>query len=348
MREQIGRAPEQPHLARCHLLLEEIGDGVEVGNGLGKRGAFRRGVDIVEGEEGHIEQAKQLESDIGLGARHRHRIRAMMPGPQERLATKGIAAGPAERVPVTDGETQVILEPLPTTVMEQILAGLVPGLPQDLRDRILDRAEGVPLYAVETVRMLLDRGLLVQDGPAYRPTGAIDSLEVPETLHALIAARLDGLQADERRLLQDGAVLGKTFTKLGLEALTGVPDEELEPLLAGLLRKEILSIQADPRSPERGQYSFLQDIVKHVAYETISKKERKAKHLAAARFLSSVSSAEEDEIVEVVASHYLDAYAAAPEDADAEEIRSKAREMLVRAGERASSLAANLEAQKAK
>ena len=114
MREQIGRAPEQPHLARCHLLLEEIGDGVEVGNGLGKRGAFRRGVDIVEGEEGHIEQAKQLESDIGLGARHRHRIRAMMPGPQERLATKGIAAGPAERVPVTDGETQVILEPLPT------------------------------------------------------------------------------------------------------------------------------------------------------------------------------------------------------------------------------------------
>ena len=118
-------------------------------------------------------------------------------------------------------------------------------------------------------------------------------------------------------------------------------------MLAGLLRKEILSIQADPRSPERGQYSFLQDIVKHVAYETISKKERKAKHLAAAQFLVGVPSAEEDEIVEVIAAHYLDAYAAAPDDGDAEEIRAKAREMLVRAGERAASLGADLEAQRA-
>ena len=81
------------------------------------------------------------------------------------------------------------------------------------------------------------------------------------------------------------------------------------------MRKEILSVQADPRSPERGQYAFLQDIVKHVAYETISKKERKTKHLAAAQFLSSVWSAEEDEIVEVVAAHYLDAYQAGPDDA---------------------------------
>src|SRR6266542_4703833 len=81
---------------------------------------------------------------------------------------------------------------------------------------LLARAEGVPLYAVETVRMLLDRGLLVREGAVYRPVGEIGSLEVPETLHALIAARLDGLSAEERRLLQDGAVLGKTFTPAGL------------------------------------------------------------------------------------------------------------------------------------
>ncbi|MDP9298469.1 MAG: hypothetical protein M3O98_07355 [Actinomycetota bacterium] len=195
--------------------------------------------------------------------------------------------------------------------------------------------------------MLLDRGLLVREGNVYRPTGPIETLEVPETLHALIAARLDSLAPEERRVVQDGAVLGKTFTKLGLSNLTGLPEAELAPLLASLLRKEVLSIQADPRSPERGQYSFLQDIVKHVAYETISRKGRKAKHLAAARFLSSVWSAEEDEIVDVVAAHYLDAYEAAPGDPDAEEIRSKAREMLVRAAERAASLAANLEAQRA-
>ncbi len=243
--------------------------------------------------------------------------------------------------------TQLYLEPLSPEVMSDLLTGLVPGLPDDLRERILERAEGVPLYAVETVRMLLDRGLLTREGNTYRPTGLVETLEVPETLHALVAARLDGLTTEERRLVQDGSVLGKTFNKQGLVALTGLADDELEPLLASLLRKEILSVQADPRSPERGQYAFLQDIVKRVAYETLSKKDRKTRHLAAAEFLAAAWSAEEDEIVEVVAAHYLDAYDAAPDAPDAEEIRGKAREMLVRAGERAASLAASAEAQRA-
>ena len=238
------------------------------------------------------------------------------------------------------------LEPLAPQAMDELLTGLVPGLPQELREDILERAEGIPLYAVETVRMLLDRGLLEQAGNVYRPTGPIEALDVPETLQALIAARLDGLTPEQRRLAQDGAVLGKTFTKQGLSAVTGMPEEELEPLLASLLRKEVLSIQADPRSPERGQYAFLQDIVKRVAYETLSRRDRKAKHLAAAHFLASTWGAEEDEIAEVVATHYLDAYEAVPDDPDAEEIRAHAREMLVRAGDRAASLAANAEAQR--
>ncbi len=58
----------------------------------------------------------------------------------------------------------IYLEPLSEQAMQDLLAGLVPGLPEELRARILARAEGVPLYAVETVRMLLDRGLLVQEG----------------------------------------------------------------------------------------------------------------------------------------------------------------------------------------
>ena len=242
--------------------------------------------------------------------------------------------------------TSLYLEPLPAQAMEELLSGLVPGLPEELRGRILERAEGVPLYAVETVRMLLDRALLTQEGDVYRPTGPVETLAVPETLHALIAARLDSLSADERRLVQDGSVLGKTFTRQALVELTGRAEEELEPLLASLLRKEIVAVQADSRSPERGQYAFLQDIVRHVAYETLSRKERKAKHLAAAMFLTSVWSAEEDEIAEVVAAHYLDAYGAAPDDPDAGEIREKARTMLVRAAERAASLGATVEAQR--
>ena len=65
--------------------------------------------------------------------------------------------------------SSLYLEPLSPEAMEELLDGLVPGLPADAREQILARAEGVPLYAVETVRMLLDRGLLVQEGPVYTP-----------------------------------------------------------------------------------------------------------------------------------------------------------------------------------
>ncbi|MHB8471172.1 MAG: ATP-binding protein, partial [Gaiellaceae bacterium] len=241
--------------------------------------------------------------------------------------------------------TSLYLEPLSAAAMEELLTGLVPGLPAHMRERILARAEGVPLYAVETVRMLLDRGLIAQEGPIYRPIGEIGELEVPETLHALIAARLDGLSVEERRLLQDGAVLGKTFMRDGLGAVSGIAADALEPLLASLVRKEVLGLQADARSPERGQYGFLQDIVRHVAYETLSKHERRTRHLAAADHLQT-SYPDDGEIAEVIASHYLDAYEVNPEAADAAEVRDKARVALVRAAERAESLAAAGEAQR--
>ena len=242
--------------------------------------------------------------------------------------------------------TPVSLEALPEEPMRELLSGLVPGLPEDTGAQILERAQGVPLYAVETVRMLLDRGLLRQEGNVYRPTGPIEKLEVPETLHALIAARLDGLTPEERRVVQDGAVLGKTFFKEGLARVSGLLESKVEEILSSLVRKEVLSVQADPRSPERGQYGFLQDLLKTVAYETLSKHDRKAKHLAAAAFIEATSAADEDEIVEVLASHYLRAYEAVPEADDAAQYKARARDMLGKAGERAASLAANVEAQR--
>ena len=244
----------------------------------------------------------------------------------------------------TRNYTSIFLEPLSKSAMDELLGGLAPGLPHELTTQILDRAEGIPLYAVETVRMLLDRGALVQEGSVYRPTGTIEALEVPETLHALIAARLDGLSSDERRVLQDGAVLGKTFTRQAVAFLSGLSETELEPILASLTRKEVLGVQADPRSPEHGQFGFLQDLLRRVAYETLSRGDRKAKHLAAAAYLEDAWG--EHEVVEVVASHYLDAYEAAPEAADASEIRAKAGEQLARAGERAASLGASEEGER--
>jgi class 3 adenylate cyclase/tetratricopeptide (TPR) repeat protein len=238
--------------------------------------------------------------------------------------------------------TSLYLEPLSQQAMEELLVGLVPGLPPGLRSQIFARAEGVPLYAVETVRMLLDRGLLVEDGSAYKVVGEVETLEVPETLHALIAARLDGLALDERRLLGDAAVLGKTFTPQALSALSGLGGDALDALLTAMVRREVLGLQSDPRSPEQGQYTFLQDLLRHVAYETLPKRERREKHLAAAEHLSATLG--DDEVAEVIASHLLGAYRLDPDSPDAARLKDRAREALLRAGERAQSLGASTEA----
>jgi len=240
--------------------------------------------------------------------------------------------------------TSIYLEPLSEQAMEELLMGLVPGLPPSLCKQILERAEGVPLYAVETVRMLLDRGLLVEDGSAYEVVGEVETLEIPETLHALIAARLDGLSPDERRLLGDAAVLGKTFTPQALGLLSGLERDRLEELLNAMVRREVLGLQSDPRSPEQGQYTFLQDLLRQVAYETLPKRERREKHLAAAEHLSAALG--EEEVAEVVASHLLDAFRLDPTATDAEALRARAHLAFLRAGERAASLGASSEAQR--
>jgi tetratricopeptide (TPR) repeat protein len=238
------------------------------------------------------------------------------------------------------GVSTMYLEPLRREDMEQLLDGLVPGLPDPVRQAILDRAEGVPLYAMETVRMLLDRGLLIQEESAYRPAGPIEELAVPESLHALIAARLDGLPPEERALLQDASVIGKTFSVGAASAVSGRDEASLESNLVSLVRKEVLGVQADPRSPERGQYAFLQDLVRRVAYETLSKRDRKARHLAMAAYFERHWAGEEQEIAEVLASHYLEAHGAAPDAPDAADIKARARDALIRAGTRSESLAA--------
>jgi tetratricopeptide (TPR) repeat protein len=117
-------------------------------------------------------------------------------------------------------------------------------------------------------------------------------------------------------------------------------------MLAELVRKEVLSVQADPRSPERGQYGFLQDLVKRVAYETLSKRDRKERHLAVAAWYESSWGGEEGDVVEVIAAHYLEAYNLAPQDPDADRVRDRAADVLFQAGERAASLAANTEAER--
>ncbi len=233
--------------------------------------------------------------------------------------------------------TSLHLEPLSAEAMTRLLDGLVPGLPADLVTRIRDRAAGIPLYAVETVRMLLDRGLVAEHDGIYQAEGSLEELEIPESLHALIAARLDSLGSEERRLVQDAAVLGKAFTPAALAAITALDVDAIEPRLRALVQKDLLAVQSDPRSPERGQYVFVQDLVRAVAYGTLARRERKQRHIAVADYLSS-SWSDEDEIAEVIASHLVEAYESEPSGADAAAIGERARGALVRAAEHASAL----------
>ena len=238
------------------------------------------------------------------------------------------------------------LEPLARASIRSILEGLVPGLPDEVIDQIGRRSEGIPLYAVETTRMLQDRGLLVQEGARYVVTGEVSDLEVPETLQALVAARLDGLSPDARALLQDASVLGHSFSAAGVAALSGRPESEVEVVLDGLVAAQVLTRDDDPRSPERGLYVFLQALLQTVAYGTLSRRARKARHLAAVRHLRGTWPGEAREIAEVLAAHYLEAIREDPDAEDAATLRASARETLTAAGQAAASLALGPEAQR--
>ncbi|MFL5735978.1 MAG: AAA family ATPase [Actinomycetota bacterium] len=244
------------------------------------------------------------------------------------------------------GWTSISLGPLREEDIRSMLRGMVPGMPDVLVERIRERSEGVPLYAVETVRMLIDRGALRKTEDGIELTGDVPAgdLDVPETLQALIGARLDELPPEERSALQHASVLGKTFSLQALSAVIGRSEDAVVPAMESLRQRELLTLVEDPTSPDQGQYGFLQSIVQRVVYDTVSRRDRKTRHLAVARYLEETWAGDADDIAEVVASHYVDAYEAEPNDPDAEEIRRAAAVSLERAGRRARSLASTVEA----
>ena len=227
------------------------------------------------------------------------------------------------------------LEPLSEDSMRELLAGLVPGLPKATVDAIVTRADGMPLYAVETVRMLVADGRLREEGGAYALVGDLTTIAVPDTLTALIGARLDALDPVDRALLQAAAVLGQSFTVAGLAAVSGQDASEIEPRLAGLGRREILSVRSDPRSPERGQYAFVQALIREVSYNTLTKRDRRERHLAAARFFEMLGL---DELAGALAGHYLSAHANSPVGPEADALAIQARIALTGAADRATAL----------
>jgi class 3 adenylate cyclase/tetratricopeptide (TPR) repeat protein len=233
------------------------------------------------------------------------------------------------------------LGPLSDDEIRELLEGMAPGLPDDAAVAIVHRADGVPLYAVETIRMLIAESRLELVDDRYAPRGRLDNLDVPSSLRSLIRARLDTLDSVDRALLEKAAVLGQVFTVGGLSAVSGIDADELVARLRALVRREIVSLNDDPRSPERGQYQFVQSMIREVAYGTLSRRDRRELHLAAARYYEGLGN---DELAGALASHYLAAYELSEPGAEADAVGIQARLAFRGAAERSRGLGAYAQA----
>ena len=199
--------------------------------------------------------------------------------------------------------SMLTLDPLDAASMDQLVEALVPGMPRTARAAVTAQAQGVPLFAVETVRALIDRDIVEPVEGLYRLTGEVGELAVPDSLHALLAARLDAMDPSARRLVADAAVLGTTFPAEALAAVCGQDEAAVRAALDELVRREVLAVSADPLSPQKGSYRFAQDMLRQVAYGTLSRRDRKARHLKVAAHLRTAFAADGEEVANVIARH---------------------------------------------
>ena len=231
--------------------------------------------------------------------------------------------------------TLITLEPLPAAPMRRLLEGLVPHLPAGAADAISRQAEGIPLFAVETVRSLIDQDVVIPREGVYTLISDVGDLPVPESLHALLAARIDALDPMERSLVADAAILGSNFMVETLVSVSDLAVSDVEAGLQELVRRDVLQVSADRLSPQLGSYSFTHGLLAQVAYSTLSRRDLKSRHRRVAQHLQESPRNEGDALAEVIARHYLDALKARPDDDDIDGLRALAASWLERAGERA-------------
>jgi class 3 adenylate cyclase/tetratricopeptide (TPR) repeat protein len=194
--------------------------------------------------------------------------------------------------------SRISLEPLTRDEATALIGELlhVEGLPVGLRERILDRAEGNPLFVEETIRMLIDRGAIThRDGRWVAGTG-IEEVGVPDSIEALIRSRLDALPREALAVLQAGAVIGRVFQR---DAVAGLTDETANSHLDDAVLRDLLTIE--PGAP--ASYRFKHILIRDVAYATLPKARRAELHRAVIDWLARQAGDRREEFVEIEAFH---------------------------------------------
>ena len=191
---------------------------------------------------------------------------------------------------------QFRIDPLAAESADELLVGLLGADPSldALKTVLIERTEGNPLFLEEMTRSLVETGALTGERGAYRLPLPLASIRVPATVQAVLAARIDRLPAEEKRLLQTAAVVGKDVPVALLEAVAGLPDHELQHGLAALQSAEFLyeaSLFPDP------EYTFKHALTHEVAYGSLLQERRKTLH---ARVVDAIERHYPDRLVEHV------------------------------------------------
>jgi class 3 adenylate cyclase len=237
--------------------------------------------------------------------------------------------------------TTISLTPLADEETARLVAELLGQavLPVAVQETLLERSVGNPLYAQEYVRMLQDRGLLTHGSAGWTLNGEVDAL--PESIQGIIAARLDTLTADEKALILDAAVVGKTAWIGAVCALTERSLWDAEELLHSLERKQL--VQRVRRSSIQGEveFTFGHALTRDVAYSQIRRAGRAQKHEAAAEWIERLP-ADRDDKAELLADHYSEALKLREQlGDDTAELTPKARAAFIEAARQAAAVYAH-------
>jgi tetratricopeptide (TPR) repeat protein len=200
--------------------------------------------------------------------------------------------------------TQLQLDPLPSENAEELLQALVgddPGL-QPLKRLLIERTEGNPFFLEESVRALVETGVLVGEWGAYRLAKALPSIQVPATVQVVLAARIDRLPPEEKRLLQTAAVVGHEVPWPLLQALAEVPEAVLHRGLAHLQAAEFLY---ETRLFPELAYTFKHALTHEVAYSSLLLERRRMLHARIVEVLEALYADRLAEQVEQLAHHAL-------------------------------------------